>query len=425
VKDRDAHDNFRKMRVSDSLLVLLFMSGCGAPGDLDALTKGAAGADDAATSFEEGSVKPNQAGGAAGRMFIEGDAASDTLSEAGEPREVDSGAHDDGAVAKPPVGPSPDASARMKCTGTAPISCHFGGQPGNYDVTVVLGGSTAASTMVQAETERLMLNATSTAAGQTQRFTFTVNVRQPEGQPIQDVPAGTPGLDLYFLGNANVPPALDSIGFAPAANPLMVYLAGDSTVCDQTDSNYAGWGQMLPASFDYPVSVANYADSGESSTSFLRSASLFGAITSRLKAGDWVLIQLGHNDKTTTATEFHDNMTKLVTGVKDKGAFPVLVTPVARAQFNGNVVAPQHINGTGANLPQIIKQVATEQKVPMLDLLARTVTWLTELGPKGWQPYHALGTDATHTNRAGAAVEAGFVRDLVQSSLPELAGHLR
>jgi len=108
---------------------------------------------------------------------------------------------------------------------------------------------------------------------------------------------------------------------------------------------------MLPAHFDYPVSVANYADSGESSGSFLNSKSLFGAISSRLKPSDWVLIQFGHNDKDVTAATFHDNMTKLVTGVKAKGAFPVLVTPVARAKFSGTSVAPQHIRATLLSRP--------------------------------------------------------------------------
>jgi lysophospholipase L1-like esterase len=327
---------------------------------------------------------------------------------------------------KPAMGPNPDPAARMKCTGTDPVSCHFGGQPGNYALTVVLGGAAAGSTAVQAETHRSMLNALPTTAGQTKSFSFVVNVRQPEGQPIQDVPAGLSGLDVYFAGSAGSPPQLQGIGYASLATPFMIYIAGDSTVCDQEGAAFGGWGQMLPAHFDYPVSVANYADSGESSGSFLNSKSLFGAISSRLKPNDWVLIQFGHNDKTVSASAFHESMTQLVTGVKAKGASPVLVTPVARAQFNGNSVAPQHINGTGANLPQIIQQVATEQNVPLLDLTARTVAWLTELGPKGWQAYHANGTDVTHTNQAGATVEAGFVRDLIrQANIGALGTHMR
>jgi lysophospholipase L1-like esterase len=325
-----------------------------------------------------------------------------------------------------PVGPDPDAAARMACTGSDPITCHFGGQPGNYDVTVVLGGAAVASTSVQAEASRAMLNAIPTAAGTTQRLTFTVNVRQPEGQPLQDVPAGTPGLDLYLYGSGGTPPRLDGIGYTLAARPFLIYIAGDSTVCDYTDTDHGGWGQQLPPYFDFPVSVANYADSGESSGSFLNSSALFGAIESRLKTNDWVFIQFGHNDKDVAATAFHDNLTSYVKRVRAKGASPLLITPVARATFSGNTVTAQHVNNTGANLPEIVKQVATEQSVPVLDMTARTVQWLNHLGPNGWQGYHALGTDATHTNPAGAAVEAGFVRDLIrQANLTALTSRMR
>ncbi len=326
----------------------------------------------------------------------------------------------------PAVGPEPDAASRLVCTGSDPISCHFGGPPGNYDVTVVLGGEVAANTRVLAETRRVMLGPVATAAGETRRFTFGVNVRQPEGEPIQAVPAGTPGLDLYFQGAAGGAPALQAIGYAPAADPLMIYVAGDSTVADQNGAEYGGWAQQLPQHFDYPVVVANYSDSGESSGSFLNARPLFGAIESQLQANDWVLIQFGHNDKTVTAAQFHDNMTSLVARVKAKSALPVLLTPVARAQFNGNAVSTQHVNGTGANLPQIVAQVAREQNVPLLDLTALTTQWLSEVGPNGWQAFHALGTDVTHTNDAGAAVEAGFVRDLLLGAqLDGLTSHLR
>ncbi|HEY7374333.1 MAG TPA: rhamnogalacturonan acetylesterase [Polyangia bacterium] len=386
---------------------------------------GGGGGATAGASGAAGSAGRGGAGGAAGRGGSGGGRGGAGGSAAGGAA-GNAGSAGQGGTGGQAVGPNPDPATRAMCTGTDPIACHFGGQPGNYDVTVVLGGAAAGNTIVQAETLRAMLGATITAAGATQRLSFTVNVRQPEGQPIQDVDPGTPGLDVYFLGNAGAPPQLQGIGYAAAASPFVIYIAGDSTVCDQTDPEYGGWGQQLPPYFNYPVSIANYADSGESSASFLNSGSLFGAINSRLKANDWVLVQFGHNDKDTTATAFHDNMTAYVTRVKAKNALPVLITPVARATFSGNTVTAQHINNTGADLPAIVRQVGMEQNVPVLDMTARTVQWLTQLGPKGWQQYHALGTDATHTNPAGAAVEAGFVIDLIkQANLTALVTRMR
>ena len=318
-----------------------------------------------------------------------------------------------------PAGPEPTTATRTLCTtdsATGEISCHFGGSPGNYDVTFVLGGATAGKTEVQTETLREVLAEVDTTAGQTARYSFTINVRQPEGQPVEAVAAGTPGFDMYFLGPA---PLLDGIGYANASNPTVLYIAGDSTVCDQTDPEYAGWGQLLPPYFKLGLSVANYADSGESSASFLASSKLWGAIKAAMKANDYVLIQFGHNDKTISAADFKTNITSYVTQTKAKNAFPILVTPIARATFSGNTVTAQHQHtdaaGNLVDLPTIIRQVGVDQSVPVIDLTTLTTSWLTQVGPKGWQAYHALGTDATHTNRAGAAVNAGFVRDAIVS----------
>jgi lysophospholipase L1-like esterase len=322
----------------------------------------------------------------------------------------------DGAA---PVGPSPTAAALAMCTTdatTKEISCHFGGSPGNYDVTFVLGGASAGKTEVQTETLREVLAEVDTSAGQTARYAFTINVREPEGQPVEAVSAGTPGFDMYFLGAA---PLLDGIGYATATKPTLLYIAGDSTVCDQTDPAYAGWGQLLPPYFNLGLSVANYADSGESSASFLGNGKLWGAIKGAMKAGDYVLIQFGHNDKTISAADFKTNITAYVTQTKAKNAFPILVTPIARATFSGNTVTAQHQHtdsaGNLVDLPAIIRQVGADQNVPVIDLTATTTAWLTQVGPQGWQAYHALGTDATHTNRAGAAINAAFVRDAIVS----------
>jgi hypothetical protein len=51
------------------------------------------------------------------------------------------------------------------CSGTNPISCHFGGTPGDYRVTVDLGGSSPGDMFVEAETNRLVLGPVTTGAG--------------------------------------------------------------------------------------------------------------------------------------------------------------------------------------------------------------------------------------------------------------------
>ena len=296
-------------------------------------------------------------------------------------------------------------------------------EAGNYVVTVVVGGASAGTTEIAAEANRRLLGAVTTAAGQSTTYSFVVNVRAKEGQPTQDVAAGYPGLDLFFSGPTASPPQISAIGYAlasAATKPTMVYVAGDSTVCDQTDLDYAGWGQLLPQFFAPPAGLANYGDSGESSTSFLASSAEWGAVKSAMLTGDFVLIQFGHNDKTTTSADFQANITKMVTDAKAKGVTPILLSPPARATFSGQSLGDQSSLHSAE-----MQAVATAQKVDYIDLTSITTTWYNQLGPSGWQAYHALGTDPTHTNLAGANKIAAFVADAIRTQKLSLSRYLR
>jgi len=369
---------------------------------------------------------------------------------------VGGGAMEDGPILTPSGtdltgGPTPDpANVSKYCTGTSPIHCFFGvqcsgmefsscppgtspaGAVGNYDVTFELGGAAAGKTSVEAEMHRPIVPEEDTTPGQTKRYSFSINVRWPEGEPQEDfqhgLAAGSPqygeqGLDLLFNGPS---PVVTSIGFAPAAaSDIVLYVAGDSTVCDQYGyPNFAGYGQVLPQIFHLGVSVANYADSGESSASFIGNQGLWPAIMQVVKAGDVIFIEFGHNDKTISPAAFHTNMTNYVTQAKAKNAIPVLLTPIARA--NGGPAAQQFMSSGGADIPTITKTVGTEQNVPVIDLTTLTANWLQTLGPNGWQAYHAGGTDATHTNAAGAAINVGFIRDQIKAlNIKPLVDYLR
>ena len=322
------------------------------------------------------------------------------------------------------------ANEVSKCTsGDGPlggeIKCDFGGSDGNYDVTVELGGATDGDTFIDAEMYRRMLPELTTMAGHSQRFNFTVNVRTPEGQPVEvGNTDSVPGLQVYFRGPN---PKVSVICHQAASKPLMLWIGGDSTVCDQDSTNYTGWGQRLPQFMQGTVSIANYADSGESSGSFLNSSAMFGAIKSRWKAGDWFFIQMGHNDKTTTAATFLSNMTSYATQAKAAGVNIVLITPISRVGYK---LAEEHVNSTGANLPQIIRDLGTSQNVPVIDLTATTWNWIQTIAPKDYFAADSSvsgGYDHTHLGPKGADVVAGFVRDAIKANpgIPALLPHLR
>ena len=327
-------------------------------------------------------------------------------------------------------GPAPDPALRARCTGTSPITCHYDVAPGNYDLTVVLGDpSSAGNTSLQAEARRTLLIPVSTAAGQTIRYGFTVNVRQPEGQPTGQGGTGTAGLDLVLAGSA---PRLNGIGLAAASSEPVLYLAGDSTVCDQPTAPYTGWGQELPKYVAAGMSVANYADSGESSGSFLNNSALFPTMRPLLTSRDTVLIQFGHNDKTTTAAAFTSNLTSLITQTKARGATPILVTPPVRRQYSGGQLTPTalHVNELGVDLPAVMKQVAAAQNVALIDLTARSRALVESLGTSGSSKlYLTTATDGvsdnTHFSVYGADQMARLVLQAVRDLNLPLAARLR
>lgn len=307
--------------------------------------------------------------------------------------------------------PKPDPALLAQCAGTAPITCTYDVPPGDYDVTVVLGNRhRPGQTAVYAEARRLMVASVGTAADELVRKTFTVNVRNPEGQQNGFGGPGTPGLTLTFMGSA---PQLSGIGLARAGSAVRVFLAGDSTVTDQETAPYTGWGQRLPHSFRHGLSVVNHSGSGESSMSFLAKPEMWGAMQPQLRPGDVVLVQFGHNDKQTTAEQFRANLTESVTRIRTTGATPVLVTPIVRRWFTGTKLNSTGliVNGLGVDLPAEMRSVAASEGVELIDLTARTQAVVESLGPEAAKALYLTREkrDDTHISEYGATVYAGLV----------------
>ena len=320
----------------------------------------------------------------------------------------------------PSGGASPPPGVPSQCTGTSPIVCHFAVSPGNYTVTAWIGDRAAAgNTSMSVEARRRILPATATAAGTITPYAFTINVRQPEGQPTGQGGTGTPGLDMTFAGSA---PKLSGLTVQPAASPLVAYLAGDSTVCDQPAAPYTGWGQILPAHVSAGAVVANYADSGESSGSFLSNKALFPAMLALVKRNDLVFIQFGHNDKTTTASAYRGNLTSMINQVRAKGGVPVLVTPPVRHLFSGNQLTSTalHVNSVGVDLPAEMRGLASSLNVPLIDLTTKSEALVESLGPTdSAQLYLRQAVDGVKDDTHFSEYGAGRMADLVVQGIRE------
>ena len=159
----------------------------------------------------------------------------------------------------------------------------------------------------------------------------------------------------------------------------------------------------------------------------------------------WVLIQFGHNDmpgkgperETDAKTTFRENLARYVTEVREAGAKPVLITSLTRRNFNAQgKIDPAHLvtstDSEGAKFQDFLndyvegtRAVAVEEKVPLIDLNARSIEQMNQLGPEAAARFDPKPGDKTHLNSKGAAETAKLVADEIRKNVPELAKLLK
>lgn len=331
-----------------------------------------------------------------------------------------------GTAVAAPGAPLPGDQLARHCARSAQgttLTCSFDVAPGAYEVHVAFGSRTAAAdTGLDAEANRGLIAPVATRAGQTAVRSVTVDVRTPESMPDGQEGDGTPGLQLTFTGTA---PAVAGLQVTARPHAPRLYVVSDSTACDWLTTVQRGWGQELPQYFHAGLDVANWGVSGSSTVSWLASPRLLAALVPHIRPGDEVLIQLAHNDKTTTEAAYRANLAALVDAVRARGGSPALVTPPVRHLFgaDGRITATGRIvNSLGVDLPAVMRDVARQDGVPLLDLTADSEALMERLGSDAsWQLYADLpaGRSQTHFDAGGATVIAGLVaREIAGAHLP-------
>lgn len=235
---------------------------------------------------------------------------------------------------------------------------------------------------------------------------------------------------------------LAAVGASAGTRPTHVYLIGDSTCADkdlEKQNPERGWGQLFRAFFDGEVVVENHAKNGRSTKSF-RNEGRWTPICDSLRAGDYVFIQFGHNDEKvhretvgSVPELFAENLRRYVRETRERGATPVLLTPIARRHFDEK----GELLKTHGEYPDRVREVARTEGVTLLEMEPLTEAWLRELGDEASRAYFmwvAKGTsprypdgreDNTHLNVRGAHIVSRMVAREVEKQLPELAAHLR
>ncbi|HMH21883.1 MAG TPA: rhamnogalacturonan acetylesterase [Puia sp.] len=233
------------------------------------------------------------------------------------------------------------------------------------------------------------------------------------------------------------------------------FIIGDSTVKNGKGTGGGGlwgWGDFIGGYFDTTsVSVSNYALGGRSSRTFITEGH-WDQIMSRLKPGDYVIMQFGHNDggalddtarargtikgtgeeskdiynpvmkKPETVHSYGWYMRKYVTDIKSKGATAIICSPIPRNEWaDGKCKRADQDYGKWAG------ETATATGARFIDLNAIIAGQYDQLGPDKVKEF--FPGDHTHTNEAGARLNAKAIISGLRKipSLPLkdylLAGH--
>lgn len=224
-----------------------------------------------------------------------------------------------------------------------------------------------------------------------------------------------------------------------------VWLIGDSTVADYSlEKDYRskryplmGWGQVFQSFMasdslkeirhlirtDSAI-VEDRAVGGRSTRSFFEEGR-WAEIYRLLSPGDVVMIQFGHNDASVNKGErytslpgYKEFLRLYVNQSREKGAIPILVTPVAR----NYPWKDGRLGNTHGDYPDAMKAVAKELGAYLIDLTSLSMDFFSEKGedyvastyfmnfPPGLYEGHPEGSrDNTHFQPAGATAVASLV----------------
>ncbi len=281
---------------------------------------------------------------------------------------------------------------------------------GNYKLTVTIRADEPMRDVMLFTGRRRLAYRGDIPGGTVFRHTMTVNVCDivPRGQTR--IYSDTT-VDLTVVADR---PRISSLSVEEISCPT-VYIAGDSTVTDQSaeypyapGTSYAGWGQMLTAYLDGRIAVSNHAHSGLTTESFRREGH-YAVIEQYCRPGDFLFFQFGHNDQKlshlTARGGYLENLLRYVGECRERGVYPVLVTPLARNSWKGN---DGSYNDLLAEYARICVEAGRQENVPVLDLHGRSMAFIKEKGLEGAKPYF-YPDDFTHSNDYGAYYMAGLL----------------
>lgn len=249
-----------------------------------------------------------------------------------------------------------------------------------------------------------------------------------------------------------------------AGQPAMtIWIAGDSTVMTYDAGNtegtngtsLEGWGQELGQFFSSKVTISNQAIGGRSVAFFMWSvardsagayacvdnqgtpkfqtdaagnrtdSSQWSRIKSGIKAGDFLMVQFGHNDETHTCpryvsiSDYQLDLGIMADTAVAKGATVIFVTPMGHRTFSGTA-----FNNTLLPYANAMKDAASKKKIEVADLNLRSGEYYESVG-NAYLASTIFDGGTTHFVKAGALKMAELIVGEIKKNKGPLAAYLK
>lgn len=244
------------------------------------------------------------------------------------------------------------------------------------------------------------------------------------------------------------PPQTSAAPTAPL-NPALptVFIVGDSTARNQAD---LGWGDHFAHYFDTTrINVANRARAGRSSRTFIKEGS-WERVLAEMKPGDFVLLQMGHNDGgsidgpkargslkglgdetrdvtlpdglSETVHTYGWYMRKYISDIRAKKATPILLSLTIRNIWTKGPDGKPHIERDMGYDAELL-QLAVAEHVAFVDMATVEANRLEAAGPE--KTALLFPVDHTHTSAEGAELNAQSVAIALRDAHSPLAAYLK
>lgn len=260
--------------------------------------------------------------------------------------------------------------------------------------------------------------------------------------------------------------------FSSSKKQITVFMVGDSTMANKDISQGSperGWGMVLQGCFTEDIVVDNHALNGRSSISFIYEGR-WQKVLDKIKPGDYVFIQFGHNDEkadvegkgprhSEPGSTFDDNLSRYVNETRAKGGIPVLFNCVERRLFYDKSIADGKKTADDESLrtteygeekvnttklvpthglyTEAPRNVAKKLNVPFVDATAISHKMEEDYGVEGSRKLHMWlmpgeydfapkgRMDNTHYSIYGAHIIANLLIDAIAEQVPALEPYVR